>query len=59
MLIQLKKKQRQFYKIFPLLFMFANMQSVWKKLENIVLNNFWSTDTTNVTGIKQLSCWFR
>ena len=31
--------------------MFANMQS--EKFENIVLNNFRSTDTTNATGIKQ------
>ena len=33
--------------------MFAYMQL--EKLDNIVLNNFISTDTTNVTGIKQLS----
>ena len=36
--------------------MFAYMQTEKKKLDNIVLNNFRSTDTTNLTGIKQLSC---
>ena len=34
--------------------MFANLQIVRKKFENIDLKIFWSTDTTNVTGIKQL-----
>ena len=39
--------------------MFAYLQSIRKKLENIVLNNFALLDTTNVTEIKQLSCLFR
>ena len=51
------KIKNNFIKVFPLLFMVANMQSVRKKkLDNIVLDNFRSTDTTNVTEIKQLSC---
>ena len=35
--------------------MFVHLQKE-KKLDNIILNYFSSTDTTNVMGIKQLSC---
>ena len=51
MLIDFLKNKDNFIRVFPLLLMFAIMQSVRKNLENIDLNNFWSTDITNATGI--------
>ena len=41
-------KKKQVHKSFPLLFMFANRQTVFKIIENIVLDNFRSTDLTVV-----------